>query len=65
MPNCTMTISQPILGLTLSLIMLVVCPGPGSAQDQDLLAIRFDPRPFSPALCQGTGQNKSIRIQVA
>lgn len=65
MPDCTMTISQPILGLTLSLIMLVVCPGPGAAQDQDLLSIRLDPRPFSPALCQRTGQHKSIRIQVA
>ena len=57
-------ISRSILCLALPFILLIVSPSRGSAHDQEILHIRLDPRPFSPALCS-TGQDRSIRIQVA
>jgi hypothetical protein len=45
--------------------MFVGDPASGSPQEQKLLSIQLDPRPFSPALCQTTGHIKAIRIQVA
>lgn len=54
-----------IISMTLFTVMLMVESGSGYTQDQKLLDIQLDPRPFSPALCQTTGQNKVIRIQVA
>ncbi|WP_443147697.1 hypothetical protein [Nitrospira sp.] len=49
----------------LLIVLLMVCPGHGFANYQDILPLRLDPRPFSPALCQNSGHDKSIRIQVA
>ena len=65
MSSCSFTIPGPIFHLTLSFFILMVCSGQGSAHDPELLSIRLDPRPFSPALCQRTGHAKAIRIQVA
>lgn len=53
------------LGLTLSIVIFLICPGQGFAHEQELLPLRLDPRPFSPALCKTIGQDKVIRIQVA
>lgn len=56
---------RPPLRFILLIVLLVVCPGHGFAHDQDILPLRLDPRPFSPALCQSSGHDKSVRIQVA
>ncbi|MDH4194000.1 MAG: hypothetical protein OEW33_08435 [Nitrospirota bacterium] len=58
-------IFRPALRLLLSAVIFLVSQGQGSAHEQDILHIRLDPRPFSPALCQSAGQDKAIRIQVA
>jgi len=58
-------ISQPTLRLILSAVIFLASQGQGSAHEQDILHIRLDPRPFSPALCQSAGHDKAIRIQVA
>ncbi len=58
-------ISRPPFRFMLLIVLLMVCPGHGFANDQDILPLRLDPRPFSPALCQSSGHDKSIRIQVA
>jgi hypothetical protein len=58
-------ISGVTLRFTLLLALLMVYPDHGFAHDLDILALRLDPRPFSPALCHSSGQDKAIRIQVA
>ena len=57
--------SRATFRFTLLLALLLVYPGHGFAHDQDILPLRLDPRPFSPALCQSSGHDKAIRIQVA
>ena len=59
------TSPRPSFRFMLLYVLLLVHPGHGFAQDQDILPLRLDSRPFSPALCQSHGQDKSIRIQVA
>lgn len=58
-------ISRPHFHFTLLIVLLMLCPCHGFAHDQDILPLRLDPRPFSPALCHISGQDKAIRIQVA
>ncbi|HNP29191.1 MAG: hypothetical protein KC592_03035 [Nitrospira sp.] len=61
----SLKISEPTFRFTVMILLLMVYPGHGFAHDQDILPLRLDPRPFSPALCQTSGHDKTIRIQVA
>jgi hypothetical protein len=58
-------LSRPPFGFMVLIVLLMGGAGHGFASDQDILPLRLDPRPFSPALCQSSGHDKSIRIQVA
>ncbi|MDR4459230.1 MAG: hypothetical protein MRJ67_01730 [Nitrospirales bacterium] len=61
----SLKISRPPFRFLFLIVLLMVYPGYGFAYDQDILSLRLDSRPFSPALCQTSGHDKSIRIQVA
>ncbi len=57
--------SRPTSSFTLLIVLFMSFPGLGFGHEQGILSFQLDPRPFSPALCQSSGHNKSIRIQVA
>lgn len=65
MCSYSFNISRPTIRFTLLIVLFMFFPSQGFGHEQAILSFQLDPRPFSPALCQTSGQDKAIRIQVA